>query len=45
MGNCENTVFNLVLKLTFLLVQYYCVQIVHYIFIFTIMPHSKSCFL
>ena len=30
MGNSENTIFNLVLKLTFPLVQYYCVQIVHY---------------
>ena len=30
MGNHENTIFNLVLKLTFPSVQYNCVQIVHY---------------
>ena len=30
MGNPENTIFNLALNLTFTLVQYYCVQIVHY---------------
>jgi len=30
MGNPENTIFNLVLHLTFPVVQYYCKQIVHY---------------
>jgi len=29
MGNPENAIFNLVLKLTFPLVQYCCVKIVH----------------
>jgi len=45
MGNPENTIFNVVLKLTFPL----CNIIVHKLcitwFIFTIKPNSKSCLL
>jgi hypothetical protein len=40
MGNSENTIFNLVLKLTFPLVQYYFVQIVHYMIHF----HYRTTF-
>jgi len=46
MGNPENAIFNLVLKLTFPLVQYFCVQKLCNIgFIFIFIPHSKSCLL
>jgi hypothetical protein len=35
MGNPENAIFNLVLKLTFHLGHYFCVQIVHYVIHFS----------
>jgi len=40
MGNPENTIFNLLLKLTLPLRQYYCVQIVHYMIHF----HYRTTF-